>query len=81
MLDLELYGGFYNDFVAGKITESSFRFQDIKLDISGEINDKLYYQYRQRLNGDYSNTVLENLSESIEYAYLSACLEYWCGIG
>lgn len=70
MLDLELHGGFYNDFEAGKITESSFRFQDIKLDISGEINDKLYYQYRQRLNGDYSNSALENLSESIEYAYI-----------
>lgn len=81
MLDLELHGGFYNDFESGKITESSFRFQDIKLDISGEINDKLYYQYRQRLNGDYSNSALENLSESIEYAYLSACFEYWCGIG
>lgn len=69
-LDLEMHAGFYADFAASTLDEAAFRIQDIKIDIAGEINDRLFYQYRQKLNGDFSNQPLDNLSASIEQAYV-----------
>lgn len=69
-LDLEMHAGFYSEFSEKKVDEVSFRFQDIKVDISGQLTDRLFYEYRQKLNADFSNSTLENLSESIEYAYI-----------
>lgn len=69
-LDLELHAGFYGDFQGGKLDEAAFRFKDVKLNISGEVNDRLSYSYRQRLNGSFDGPTLDNLNESIEYAYI-----------
>ena len=41
-----------------------------KIDVTGEVNDRLFYWYRQTLNGGYEGQALENLNESIEYAYI-----------
>lgn len=69
-LDLELHAGFYADFYGGRLDEAAFRFRDVKLNISGEVNDRLSYAYRQRLNGSFEGPTLDNLNESIEYAYI-----------
>lgn len=69
-LDLEMHAGFYSDLTGGKLDEAAFRIQDIKVDVSGEINDRLFYQYRQKLNGSFENQSLENISSSIEQAYI-----------
>lgn len=69
-LDLELHAGFNADFAASRFDEAAFRFQDVKLDITGEVNDRLFYWYRQKLNADYGNQPLEELPEAIEYAYI-----------
>lgn len=69
-LDLELHAGFYGDFQDGKLDEAAFRFKDVKLNISGDVNDRLSYWYRQRLNGSFDGPTLDNLNESIEYAYI-----------
>lgn len=69
-LDLELHAGFYGDFAGGKLDEAVFRFKDVKLNISGEVNERISYGYRQRLNGSFEGPTLDNLNESIEYAYI-----------
>lgn len=69
-LDLELHAGFYADFTDGKLDEAAFRFKDVKVDVTGEVTDRLFYWYRQKINSGYGNLSLENLSESIEYAYI-----------
>lgn len=69
-LDLELHAGFYADFTGGKLDEAAFRFKDVKVDVTGEVTDRLFYWYRQKINSGYSHLSLENLSESIEYAYI-----------
>lgn len=69
-LDLEMHAGFYADFAAGRLDEAAFRVKDIKVDITGEVTDRLFYWYRQRLNGTGESQSLENLPESIEYAYI-----------
>lgn len=69
-LDLELHAGFYSDFYGGKLDEAVFRFKDVKLNITGEVNDRLSYAYRQRLNSSFEGSTLDNLNKSIEYAYI-----------
>lgn len=69
-LDLELHAGFYAGLIEGKLDEAAFRFKDVKVDITGEVTDQLFYWYRQKLNAGYGNLSLENLTESIEYAYV-----------
>ncbi len=69
-LDLIMHAGFNTDFLSGKLDEAAFRFRDVKIDITGEVNDRLFYWYRQTLNGGYEGQALENLNESIDYAYI-----------
>lgn len=69
-LDLEMHAGFYAHFAASRLDESAFQVKDIKVDITGEVTDRLFYWYRQRLNGAGESQPLENLPESIEYAYI-----------
>lgn len=69
-LDLEMHAGFYADWEGSRLDEAAFRFKDVKVDITGEVTDRLFYWYRQKINAGYENFSLENLSESIEYAYI-----------
>lgn len=69
-LNLEMHAGFYADFASKRLDEAAFRVKDLKIDITGEVTDRLFYWYRQRLNGNEGNQPLENLPESIEYAYI-----------
>lgn len=69
-LNLEMHAGFYADFASKRLDEAAFRMKDLKIDITGDVTDRLFYGYRQRLNGNEGNQPLENLPESIEYAYI-----------
>lgn len=69
-LNLEMHAGFYADFASKRPDEAAFRVKDLKIDITGDVTDRLFYWYRQRLNGNEGNQPLENLPESIEYAYI-----------
>lgn len=68
--NLEMHAGFYADFASKQFDEAAFRVKDIKIDMTGEVTDRLFYWYRQRLNGGTGSQPLENLPESIEYAYI-----------
>ncbi len=69
-LNLEMHAGFYADFASKRLDEAAFRVKDVKVDITGDVTDRLFYWYRQKLNGGTGNQPLENLPESIEYAYI-----------
>lgn len=69
-LNLELHSGFNALFNDSKFEEAAFQFKDIKVHLSGEINERLFYSYRQKLNADYENFSFENLPDAIEYAYI-----------
>ena len=69
-LDLEMHGSFNSFFNGGKFDEAAFRFNHIKLEATGEINDRFFYWYRQNLNQGNEGMDLENLPESIEYALI-----------
>lgn len=69
-LNLEMHASFNTYFVGNKVNEASFRFNQIKLEATGEVNDWLFYWYRQLLNQGNHPMETENLPESIEYALI-----------
>lgn len=69
-LDLQMHATFNTFFTGGSLDEAAFRFNHIKLEASGEINDRLFYLYRQNLNQGNEGMELENLPESLEYAFV-----------
>lgn len=69
-LNLQMNAGFNSLFLGNSFDEASFRFNQIKLEASGELNNRLFYWYRQQLNNWNAPTAPENLPESIEYAMI-----------
>lgn len=69
-LNLEMHASFNTFFTGNKLDEAAFRFNHIKLEAAGEVNDRLFYWYRQNLNQGNEGMDLENLPESIEYALI-----------
>lgn len=48
--------------------KAAFRMNQLRLEIKGNITDRIYYRYRQRLNKSNSAQSLDNLPTSIDYA-------------
>ena len=69
-LNLEMQATFNANFFNKKLDEAAFRFNQVKLEANGEVNDRLFYWYRQNLNQGNEALSLENLPESIEYALI-----------
>lgn len=61
-LDLEMHASFNTFFTGHKLDEAAFRFNHIKIEATGEVNDRLFYWYRQNLNQGNEGMDLENLS-------------------
>lgn len=71
-VDLHLRSAFHAKFNSGAThtDEASFRFDHIMIGIYGNVTDKLSYKYLQRLNKGTRAYETENLSGTIDYAYL-----------
>lgn len=71
-VDLHLRSAFHAKFNSGGAgtDEASFRFDHIMIGMYGNITDKLSYKYLQRLNKGTRAFATENLSGTIDYAYL-----------
>lgn len=69
-LNLEMHATFNTFFTGNALDEAAFRFNAIKLEAAGEVNPRLFYWYRQVLNQGNRPMELENLPESIEYAFV-----------
>lgn len=71
-VDLHLRSAFHAKFNSGSADadEASFRFDHIMIGIYGNVTDRLSYKYLQRLNRGTQAFETENLSGTIDYAYL-----------
>lgn len=77
-----LYLNMHADFDAGwtgsRFDEGKFRFQQLRIEAKGNINDWLSYRYRQRLNkGDNPNGYRDNLLQSIDIAGIGLNFKKW----
>jgi hypothetical protein len=71
-ISLHMRSAYHNEFVGSplKFDDGGFRFDQVIVDVAGEISPKLSYKYLQRLNKASPIFTKENLPNSIDYAYL-----------
>lgn len=54
----------------GEETELSFKARQFRLEIKGNLTDKLFYRFRQRLNKPTNPQSLDNLGKATDYMYV-----------
>src|SRR5690606_21538962 len=54
----------------GGETEMAFKARQFRLEIKGNLTDKLFYRFRQRLNKDTNPQSLDNLGKATDYMYV-----------
>ena len=67
-LYLNMQGSFNVYFSDGNEEGTAFRMDQLRLEMKGNITDRIYYRYRQRLNRSNNPQTLDNLPTSIDYA-------------
>jgi hypothetical protein len=59
-----------NEFVDGDYTQSRFRTEQFRLEIRGQITDKVYFRFRDRYTRAQTSESIDNLSRSVDLAFL-----------
>ena len=60
------FNTFFNDDY--RTEQTAFKMDQLRLEIKGNVTDRIYYRYRQRLNKNNTAQSLDNLPFSIDYA-------------
>jgi hypothetical protein len=61
---------FRNEFVDGEYTQSRFKTEQFRLEIRGQITNKVYFRFRDRYTRAQTSESIDNLSRSVDLAFL-----------
>lgn len=61
---------FRNEFVDGDYTQSRFKNEQFRLEIRGQVHEKVYFRFRDRYTRAQTSESIDNLSRSVDLAYL-----------
>jgi Phosphate-selective porin O and P len=61
---------FRNEFVDGEYTQSRFRNEQFRLEIRGQVHEKVYFRFRDRYTRAQTSESTDNLSRSTDLAYI-----------
>lgn len=70
-VNLEFAGSGTADFTEGDFQKAYFKMNRVRLEILGDVNDKISYHFRQAYNKSGIPATLDNITSSVEYAYLT----------
>jgi hypothetical protein len=59
-----------NEFVDGEYTQTRFRNEQFRLEIRGQVHEKIYFRFRDRYTRAQTSESIDNLSRSVDLAYL-----------
>jgi hypothetical protein len=59
-----------NEFVDGEYTKTRFRNEQFRLEIRGQVHEKVYFRFRDRYTRAQTSESVDNLSRSVDLAYL-----------
>lgn len=60
---------FRNEFYDGEYTQSRFRNEQFRLEIRGQVHEKVYFRFRDRYTRAQTSESVDNLSRSVDLAY------------
>src|SRR6187551_3824143 len=61
---------FRNEFVDGEYTQSRFRNEQFRLEIRGQVHEKVFFRFRDRYTRAQTSESIDNLSRSVDLAFL-----------
>jgi hypothetical protein len=61
---------FRNEFVDGVYTQSRFRNEQFRLELRGQVHEKVYFRFRDRYTRAQTSESVDNLSRSVDLAYI-----------
>jgi hypothetical protein len=61
---------FRNEFVDGEYTQSRFRNEQFRLEIRGQVHEKVFFRFRDRYTRAQTAESIDNLSRSVDLAYI-----------
>jgi Phosphate-selective porin O and P len=61
---------FRNEFEDGKYTQSRFKNEQFRLEIRGQVHEKVYFRFRDRYTRAQTSESIDNLSRSTDLAYI-----------
>jgi len=61
---------FRNEFVDGEYTQSRFRNEQFRLELRGQVHEKVYFRFRDRYTRAQTSESIDNLSRSVDLAFL-----------
>ena len=61
---------FRNEFNNGKYTQSKFKNEQFRLEIRGQVHEKVFFRFRDRYTRAQTSESVDNLSRSVDMAYL-----------
>jgi hypothetical protein len=61
---------FRNEFVDGEYTQSRFKTEQFRLEIRGQVHEKVYFRFRDRYTRAQTSESIDNLSRSVDLAFL-----------
>lgn len=67
-LFLNMQGSFDVNFTEDRLDQAAFRMDQLRVELKGNLTDRIYYRYRQRLNRAANALSLDNMPASIDYA-------------
>ncbi len=59
-----------NEFVDNEYTQTRFRNEQFRLEIRGQVHEKVYFRFRDRYTRAQTSESVDNLSRSVDLAYL-----------
>jgi len=59
-----------NEFVDGEYTKTRFRNEQFRLEIRGQVHEKVYFRFRDRYTRAQTSESVDNLSRSVDLAFL-----------
>src|SRR5688572_26301098 len=59
-----------NEFLDGEYTQTRFRNEQFRLEIRGQIHEKVYFRFRDRYTRAQTSESIDNISRSVDLAYL-----------
>lgn len=61
---------FRNEFADGEYTQSRFKTEQFRLEIRGQVHEKVYFRFRDRYTRAQTSESIDNLSRSVDLAFL-----------
>ncbi len=59
-----------NEFYDGEYTQTRFRNEQFRLEIRGQVHEKVYFRFRDRYTRAQTSESIDNISRSVDLAYL-----------